>query len=71
VTRELLLPLVLAKPGDCPGSRVPPRRNWRGRAECAVCRKRFAIKLDGTVRTHPEKPKFLPVKGIDIPDCVG
>ena len=68
VTRELLLPLELAQVARCGGSGRPPRRVWKGRAECHVCGKRFALQLSGLVRRHAEKRRFLPVVGVGIPD---
>ena len=45
-----------------------PWRTFKGRAECAVCRRRYAPKLDGRVRRHPTADVFLPVKHIDKPE---
>ncbi|AHJ88586.1 hypothetical protein Jolie1_086 [Mycobacterium phage Julie1] len=68
MSRELLLPLELTRPPRCPGSGEWPHRNYKGRAECQICGKRFAPKLDGRVRRHPAQIKYLPVRVVDIPD---
>lgn len=50
--------------GQCPGSGRPPfsdeSERHDGKGECEVCGDMFALRKDGTVRAHDERPELDP-----------